>query len=137
MTFEALPAQRPYIPIPVANPQCFFNSGSAAPPARRGPGPRAPRRRRRNASPARALRLIHRARRRPARGRRWRKVHWPHRKRPAELGHEGFGPGVAGLLFAHLVIAAEIAADIARRNTEAARGGDEDVGEVPTRGALG
>ena len=56
---------------------------------------------------------------------------------PAELGHEGFHPGVAGLLFARLVIAVEIAADIARRNTEAARGGDEDVGEVPTRGALG
>src|SRR5262249_44174097 len=137
MTFEALPAQRPYIPIPMANPQWFLNSGSAAPPARRGPGPRAPRRRRRNASPARALRSIHRARRRPARGVGGAKSIGRIESDPAELGHERFRPGVAGLLFARLVIAVEIAADIACRNTEAARGGDEDVGEVPTRAALG
>ena len=56
---------------------------------------------------------------------------------PAERGHESFRPRVAGLLLARLVVAAEIAADVARGNTEAARGGDEDMGEVPTRAALG
>src|SRR5262245_9139035 len=55
---------------------------------------------------------------------------------PAELRDEGFRPGVAGLLLVHAVVAAEIAADIARGNTEAARGRDEDVGEVPTCAAL-
>src|SRR5947209_3289444 len=83
MTFERLPAQRPYIPTRAASPQCCLSSGSAAPPARRGPWPRAPRRRRRNASCARTPRSIHRARRRPAHGRRWRKVRWPHRTRPS------------------------------------------------------
>ena len=56
---------------------------------------------------------------------------------PAERGHESFRPRVAGLLLARPVVAAEIAADIARRNTEAARGDDEDMGEVPTRAAFG
>src|SRR5262245_35079637 len=55
---------------------------------------------------------------------------------PAELRDEGFRPGVAGLLLVHAVVAAEIAAEIARGNTEAARGRDEDVGEVPTCAAL-
>src|SRR5262249_57412860 len=41
-----------------------------------------------------------------------------------------------GLLLAHPIVAAEIAADIARGNTKAARGGDEDVGEVATGAAL-
>ena len=35
---------------------------------------------------------------------------------PAELGHEGLGPGVAGLLLDHAVVAMEIAADVARRD---------------------
>src|SRR5262249_26446536 len=56
---------------------------------------------------------------------------------PAERGHESFRPRVAGLLLARLVVAAEIADDLARRNAEAARGGDEDMGEVPPRAALG
>src|SRR5215831_5681811 len=133
MTFEALPAQRPYIPIPVANPQWFLNSGSAAPPARRGPGPRAPRRRRRNGPPQGRCAQFIEPDGDPHVGVGGAKSIGRIESDPAELGHEGFHPGVAGLLFARLVIAVEIAADIARRNTEAARGGDEDVGEVPTR----
>ena len=55
---------------------------------------------------------------------------------PAEIGHESLGPGVAGLLLGHAVGAMEMAADIARRNGEAARGGDEDMGQVLAHAAL-
>ena len=55
---------------------------------------------------------------------------------PAEIGHEGLGPGVAGVLIDDAVVAMEIAADVARRNADAARGGDEDVGEVLAHAAL-
>ena len=49
---------------------------------------------------------------------------------PAEVLDMGLRPGVAGLLRGDAVGAVEMAADIARRNAELARGGDEDVGEV-------
>src|SRR3979490_3360816 len=49
---------------------------------------------------------------------------------PAKLRDVGLGPGVAGILLAHPVVAMEIAADIACRNSEAAAGRDEDVAEI-------
>src|SRR5262245_2309936 len=55
---------------------------------------------------------------------------------PAEGRHERLGPGVAGLLLVHAVLAVEIAAHVARRDGEAAGGGDEDVGEVLADAAL-
>src|ERR1700687_3973989 len=57
-------------------------------------------------------------------------------RHPAELGHEGLGPGWARMLLAHPVVAAKIAADIARRDAQAARGGDEDVAEILADPAL-
>jgi hypothetical protein len=42
---------------------------------------------------------------------------------PAELVDIGLRPGVAGVLRAFLVAAAVVAADVARRNAEMARGG--------------
>src|SRR5262249_57443019 len=51
-------------------------------------------------------------------------------------GEEGCGGGGGGLVLGQAIVAAEIAADIARGNTKAARGGDEDVSEVATRAAL-
>src|SRR5262249_44039326 len=55
---------------------------------------------------------------------------------PAELRYECLRPGVPGILLADAVAAAEIAADVARRDAEVARGRDEDVGEVLTDAAL-
>src|ERR671911_46001 len=55
---------------------------------------------------------------------------------PAELRHEGFGPGVAGVLVDDAVVAMEVAADVARRNADATRRGDEDVAEVLAHAAL-
>src|SRR3954470_14296319 len=55
---------------------------------------------------------------------------------PAESGHECFGPGVAGLLLVHAVVAVEIAADVAGGNRQAARRRDEDMGEILTDPAL-
>ena len=55
---------------------------------------------------------------------------------PAEIGHEGFRPGVAGLLMHGAVGAQEVAGDVARRNAAAARAGDEDVGVVLADAAL-
>src|SRR5262249_57070085 len=57
-------------------------------------------------------------------------------RHPAELGHVGFGPGVAGVLLADVVTVAEVAGDAAGRNAEAARRGDEDMRQVPTGAAL-
>src|SRR5262249_13415583 len=131
------PAKRPYIPIPVANPQCASSILGLL--------------RRLLDADLDRKRLADAAVTRPAQGRRAEVIEPdgdPHmgvgcaksvgriESNPAELGHEGFRPGVAGLLLAHAIVAAEIAADIARGNTEAARGSDEDVGEVPTRAAL-
>src|SRR5262245_3600652 len=48
---------------------------------------------------------------------------------PAELGHEGFRPGMAALLLV-AGFAVEVAADIARRNAQTTRGGNEDMREV-------
>src|SRR4051812_27808817 len=55
---------------------------------------------------------------------------------PAEIGHEGFRPGVTGILLDHAVVAVEIAADIARRDAEAARDRDENVAQVLADTAL-
>jgi hypothetical protein len=43
---------------------------------------------------------------------------------------------VPGILFDHAVIAVEIAADVARRDAEAARHRDEDMAQVLTDTAL-
>src|SRR5262249_25459252 len=113
MTFEALPAQRPYIPIPAANPQCASSILGLLRRLLDAVVDENP--------PAGA------AVTRPAQGRRAQFIEPdgdPHvgvgsaksigriEGDPTELGHKGFRPGVAGLLFAHLVIAAKIAADI-------------------------
>src|SRR5262249_54235583 len=131
------PAKRPYIPIPVANPQCASSILGLL--------------RRLLDADLDRKRLADAAVTRPAQGRRAEVIEPdrdPHmgigcaksvgriESDPAELGHEGFRPGMAGLLLAHAIVAAEIAADIARGNTKAARGGDEDVSEVATRAAL-
>src|SRR3954452_21713491 len=55
---------------------------------------------------------------------------------PAEIGHEGFRPGVTGILLDHAIVAVEIAADIARRDAEAARDRDENVAQVLADTAL-
>src|SRR5712692_11333660 len=55
---------------------------------------------------------------------------------PAELGHEGLGPSVAGVLLDHAVAAMEIAPHIARRDAEAARRCDEDMREILAHAAL-
>ena len=55
---------------------------------------------------------------------------------PAEIGHEQLGPGVAGLLLGDAVAAVEMPADVARRDGEAARRRDENVGEVLAHAAL-
>ena len=49
---------------------------------------------------------------------------------PAEIGHLGLGPGMAGILVGDAVGAVEIAGDIAGRDPAAAAGGDEDVRQV-------
>src|ERR1700742_3169524 len=46
---------------------------------------------------------------------------------PAEIGHVGFRPGVAGLLVDHAVGAQEVPGDETRRHAGGARAGDEDV----------
>src|SRR5258708_33143919 len=56
---------------------------------------------------------------------------------PAEIGYEGFRPGVARILRGHAVVAAKIAAHVARRNAEATGGRNEDMGEVLTDAVLG
>src|SRR5262249_21166804 len=55
---------------------------------------------------------------------------------PAEFGHVGFGPGVAGVLLADVVIVAEVAGDAAGRNAEAARRRDENMRQVLTGAVL-
>src|SRR5207302_5117692 len=55
---------------------------------------------------------------------------------PAEPEHEGFGPGVSGLLRARGIIAAKIPADVADRNVQTARGRDKDLREILTYAAL-
>ena len=55
---------------------------------------------------------------------------------PAEALDMRFGPGMTGILLDDAVVAKEIAADIARRDADAARGRDEDVGEVLADTAL-
>src|SRR6266581_2933177 len=57
-------------------------------------------------------------------------------RNPAELRHECLRPGMAGLLLVDAIAAAEITADVTRRNAEIARRRDEDVGEVLTDPAL-
>src|SRR4051812_8106462 len=49
---------------------------------------------------------------------------------PTEVRYVSLGPGVAGLLIGHAVVALEMAADVARRNGDAARRSDEDMSEV-------
>src|SRR5215210_7882128 len=49
---------------------------------------------------------------------------------PSKIRDEGLGPGVAGLLTGHAVIAPEVTANIARRYPEAARGRNEDVSQI-------
>ena len=61
---------------------------------------------------------------------------------PAELGHEGLGPGVAVALLGCAAVAADITGHIARGNAEAASGSNENVGEIctipaPAREGLG
>ena len=55
---------------------------------------------------------------------------------PAEIGHIGFRPGVAGLLVDHAVGAQEMAGDEARGNAAVARAGDEDMRVVLADAAL-
>ncbi|KTT92403.1 hypothetical protein NS44R_14560, partial [Mammaliicoccus sciuri] len=55
---------------------------------------------------------------------------------PAEVGHEGLGPGVAGLLVHHAVGAQEVAGHEPRRNAAGTRAGDQDVRVVLTDAAL-
>src|SRR5205807_6034677 len=54
---------------------------------------------------------------------------------PTELRQEGFRPGVAALLLAGAFVV-DVAADIARRDAQTTRGGDEDVREVLHRAAF-
>ena len=61
---------------------------------------------------------------------------------PAELGHEGLGPGVAVALLGCAVVAADITSHIARGNAEAVSGSNKNVGEIctipaPAREGLG
>src|SRR5262245_66311387 len=49
---------------------------------------------------------------------------------PAEIRHKGLGPGMPGILLENAVIAMKMPADVAGGNPNAARGGNEDVGEV-------
>src|ERR1700689_4882404 len=46
---------------------------------------------------------------------------------PAEIRHEGFGPGVTGLLVDHAVGAQEMSGDETRGHAAGARAGDEDM----------
>src|SRR5579859_1962110 len=55
---------------------------------------------------------------------------------PAEIGHEGLGPGVAGLLMHHAVRSHEMAGNEPRRHAGGARAGDEDMGVVLADAAL-
>src|SRR5882672_5177656 len=55
---------------------------------------------------------------------------------PAEGGHEGLRPGVAGVLVGHAVVSAKVAAHIAGRNAGAAGGGEKDMGVVLADAAL-
>ena len=55
---------------------------------------------------------------------------------PAEIGHEGFRPGMAGLLVDHAVGAQEMPGDEARGDAAAARAGDEDMRVVLADAAL-
>src|SRR6185295_4500980 len=53
-------------------------------------------------------------------------------RHPADARHMSLGPGVAGLLVDDAVGAAEIAADVARRDIQMPGGRDEHVGQVLT-----
>ena len=55
---------------------------------------------------------------------------------PAKIRNKSLRPGVAGLLVGDAIGAMEVAADIARRHTEAARSRDEDVADVLAHAAL-
>ena len=55
---------------------------------------------------------------------------------PTEVRYVSLGPGVAGLLIGHTVVALEMAADVASRNPNAPRRRDEDMREVLAHAAL-
>src|SRR5690348_10205679 len=55
---------------------------------------------------------------------------------PAETGHEGLGPGMAGVLIGHAVVAAKVAAHITGGDAGAAGSSEKDMGEVLAYAAL-